>query len=422
MTTSPPAPASPGTLYNLYLNFYDEESGSLVNATAVQLDITYGNEVGLVSDVSGGGPFVFAGLTTLSPGAMVTLGTGQYAFQWQVPENAVNGVYVANWTITYGVDNDQFLIVENFPLTGGSVAPVATNPAGVSNDFGYWTGMISYQPTWSQTPFVIPLGATDANGTTWILKSVTGWDSPPSVGSVIQRSSDHGGWPAIQTYGPRIITLDVMASAVNQEMRDVARAALQQAIPIGDLATFTYDEPVPKAAYVRRNGSATVSETCPTLCDVEFTIPLVAPDPRKYSVMQHYESSAYVAATGGIPVSFSVPVTITGTSGSGGQLGIANAGTFETRPSIVINGPIASPVITNATLGMSVSWSNVTLGTGDVLLVDMDARQGYVNNSYTPADPGSAWWVMQPGPSEIQLTGDQSGGSAITVYWYDAWI
>ena len=47
----------------------------------------------------------------------------------------------------------------------------------------------------------------------------SGW-----FGQVIQRSADHGGWPAPSYYGPRIITLTVMASAPTQALRDAARA------------------------------------------------------------------------------------------------------------------------------------------------------------------------------------------------------
>ena len=54
---------------------------------------------------------------------------------------------------------------------------------------------------------------------------------------------------------------------------------MQQVVPVSDLGTFSYDEPVPKVAYVRRNASAGVTETCPTLCDVVFTVPLVSPGP-----------------------------------------------------------------------------------------------------------------------------------------------
>ena len=52
-----------------------------------------------------------------------------------------------------------------------------------------------------------------------------------------------------------------MASSPTQAIRDQARAFMQQVVPICDLGVFTYDEPVPKLAYVRRNASADVTRT-----------------------------------------------------------------------------------------------------------------------------------------------------------------
>ena len=56
-----------------------------------------------------------------------------------------------------------------------------------------------------------------------------------------------------QYYAARAITLTVTASAPTQALRDLARALLQHAVPISDLAVFTYNEPVPKQAAVRRS-------------------------------------------------------------------------------------------------------------------------------------------------------------------------
>ena len=100
-------------------------------------------------------------------------------------------------------------------------------------------------------------------------------------GGVIPKSGDHGAWASPQYYAARTLTLTATASAQSQALRDVARAQLQQAVPVSDLATLRYDEPIPKVAYVRRSGQ--VTEAYPTACDVTFTIGLVAPDMRKYA-------------------------------------------------------------------------------------------------------------------------------------------
>lgn len=415
MTLSPPQAYVPGQPYYLYLDFYDESSGVLTDPSTVQLDITYGSAVGLVPDFAG--PYFYTGGSSAVAGTIWRLAAGQYAF-WFDPGtlDLVEGVYVANWTCTYS--GDEFLVPENFPITGGFVEPV---PSG---DVGFWEGSLSYQPSWATSPFMINFGATDDNGITWLWESIDGWDSPPAVGQVIQRAADHGGWAAPQYFGPRIITLTVMASAPTQALRDLARAQLQQCVPVGDLAVLVYNEPVPKLASVRRNASAPVTESCPTLVDVRFVIPLVAPDPRKYATTPQTAGllvpppiinplslplAAPLGFPGYIPPSSTVVTAL-------------NAGTFESRPSITVAGPITSPAVTNAVTGQVVSFTGLTLASTDQLTLDMDNRQASLNGNFYPADVSSAWWVLEPGATQVYLGGTTTGGATLSMTYSSAWI
>lgn len=58
----------------------------------------------------------------------------------------------------------------------------------------------------------------DGDGVAWLLLKVDGMDSAPTVGQVLQRAGDHGGHPAPQFYGPRVITLTVQASEPTQAL------------------------------------------------------------------------------------------------------------------------------------------------------------------------------------------------------------
>jgi len=422
MPLAPPDAVAVGQPYYLYYEFIDFESGDLTDPVSLTLDITYGDEAGVVPDVAG--PFTYAGTSVPTPDTIWRTGVGQYTFWWQVPVTGmVPGIYVATWTATYGGSGDEFLALENFPML--SAWPLTPVPAG---DTGYWTGSLTYQPSWSPSVFSIPLGSVDDNGIAWVLQKVTGWDSPPSVGSVIQRSADHGGWAAAQYYGPRIITLTVMASAPTQALRDAARALMQQAVAIGtsstDLTTFTYNEPIPKQAQVRRNGSAAVTETYPTMDDVIFTIPLVAPDPRKYAV-QSQSAQIILPAPPDNPLTLPVtgPVVFPGGIPAGASSVTAlNLGTFETRPQLTVTGPVQNPAIVSATLGEQISFTGLTLGTSDILTVDTDSRQALLNGSFYPADPYSAWFVLEPGPSVIYLAGQSTGGATLSLTWSSAWL
>ena len=173
-----------------------------------------------------------------------------------------------------------------------------------NGDLGYWTGSISYTPSWSAFPYTVNFWQTDysftATGVDWMWMSIQGWDSPPTSGSVVQRASDHGGWATDQYFAPRTMTLTVHASASTQAERDQARAELQAAIPVNDLALLTYNEPVPKQALVRRSGQ--IIETYADLTDVEFACVLVAPDPRKYTTTIKSLSAVSASSQAGLVI------------------------------------------------------------------------------------------------------------------------
>lgn len=409
-----------GTTLTLSLDWYNEENGALDDPTAVQLDITYGSVYGSVADVAG--PYTYQGQQGgPGPTQVYRNGTGQYAFDWQVPVGAEPGVYVANWSVTYGAPSDVFLVTEDFNIFGN----FQQVPAG---DVGYWTGSIAYSPLWGS--FTIPFGQVDGNGIAWILQGVDGWDGAPAysgAGGVVQRAADQGGWATSQFYAPRILTLTVWASAPDQKTRDLARALLNQALPVNaPLATFTYNEPVPKFTLVRLNNQARVTETCPTLTDVQFSIPLVAPDPRKYVVgQQQMILTVPSAAPAPLMLPTTTPLILPQITAPfpGGAAGLAvNTGTFETRPTLTVNGPATGPAVSNLTQGLTVSFSALTMAAADTLVLNMDTRTAKLNGNYVPADLSSAWWTLWPGDNTIQVAGVGDFGATMTATWYSAYV
>lgn len=398
--------ATAGQTVTLQLAFYNQSSGILTDPTAVQIDITFGSVVGVVPDVAG--PYTYQGSAVPSSTQVYRTGTGQYALDWQIPLATPGGVYIANWTCTYGSTGGTSPGVEDIVVTAAGITPPA------NGDTGFWTGSLTYGT------LSIPLGAVDANGITWALtKRIVGLDSAPASGQVVQRGSDHGGYATPQYYGPRPITLFVRATAPTQAQRDRARALMQQIIPINDLATFVYNEPIPKTMQVRRSG--TVGESYPTLMDVDFSIGLVAPDPRKYSTVVQTASATTAVQMLGLAPPWTPPITLPAQTPPGNVV-ITNGGTFETRPMLVIVGPVAGPVVYNATTQQSISWSGITLGAADSLVIDLDQREGFLNGVYTVADLSSSWFVCEPGQTVLQLLGTPGAGSTLTATWSDAYM
>lgn len=410
-----------GQPWTLYLNFYQEVTGTLADPTSVQLDVTYGQQVGFVPDTYG--PITYSGASSPTSGQVWRTGVGQYAAIWNIPYGTPQGVYVANWTCSFGGNN--FLGVEDFTVSGS--VPLSV-PGG---DTGYWTGGLIYDAAGLDIEF----GTTDSNGITWLWQKIEGWDSPDIQGAgVIPRSGDHGAWASPQYFAARTMTLTVMASAKSQALRDTARAMLQQAVPVSDLAMLRYDEPVPKFTWVRRSGK--VTEAYPTLADVTFTIGLVAPDPRKYSMTQRSLQIGLLPSGGGgsMVEPFTVPFSLAAAPPPGTAVA-TNGGNFMTPPVAVVTGPVTGPTLSNLTTGQTVSWDSLTLNTGDRLVVDFLNRQAYVNpttistspgipstgGTYWPADADSSWWQLAAGNNEVEFGGAAGTGSTATYYWRDSW-
>jgi hypothetical protein len=287
-----------------------------------------------------------------------------------------------------------------------------------ATDVGYWTGGILYTPAVGPATD-LEFGDVDANGTAWMLNQVVGADGPATSGQVVQQAGDHGGWATPQFYAPRTLTLTVTASAPSQALRDVARAAMQQAVPVSDLALLRLDEPIPKQMMVRRSGPLT--ETYPVLTDVEFTVGLVAPDPRKYSTVLHQLTANQGPGPAGLAPPFTPPFTLPAGAGPM-SVSVTNAGSFETRPLVTITGPMSAPGVVNQTTGQTVTFPTITLGASDVLAMDFLNKQATLNGAYRPADISSAWWLLPPGTTGVQVTGTGSAGASMQVQWRDAWI
>lgn len=396
-------PQLPGTTYPAELVFQDDATGTVVDPSAIQLDITYGSEYG-TGQPDYAGPISYSGASVPTPGQVYRTGVGTYQYDWPIPANAPGGVYIANWTIGYS--GAMFYGWENIEVSGSGLTPPN------NGDTGFWTGSITYGAQ------QINFGAQDMAGTAWAWLGIDGMDGVPTDGAVVQRGNDHGGYATPQFYGPRPITLRVRASASSQAARDVARAALQAAIPVNDLATLVYNEPVPKTLQVRRSG--VVKETSATLVDVDFNILLIAPDPRKYGAA----SSVTVIAnsqTLGITPPVTVPFTLPAQPPPGSAT-VTNNGNFETRPLITITGPIAGPAVYNQTAGQTISFSTLTLAATDTLVLDLLDKIAYLNGGAIPADLWSSWWVLEPGTAQIILQGAGGTGAQMTISLNDAWM
>jgi len=158
----------------------------------------------------------------------------------------------------------------------------------------------------------------------------------------------------------------------------------------------------------------------------KVTLLFAAADPRWYGATQEVSVKPPLSV-GGFTWPLKWPLKWGG-GGYTGALSVTNAGNFETRPVLTIEGPCVNPSIQNATApgGPTLAF-NLTLGAGERLVINTDMHIATLYSS--PTTPGSArtgtliagsrWWTLEPGTSTIQFLASEG---ALSVEYASAWI
>lgn len=284
---------------------------------------------------------------------------------------------------------------------------------------GFWSGSLSYSDAYGNT-WTVPFGQQDADGNAWCVVSLVGMDGPDTVGAVAQRSGDDGGWATPAFFAPRVMTLTVTATCVDQASRDLARARLQAACPVNELADLTFGEAIPKTMQVRRSGK--LGESSLNLGEVTFTVGLVAPDYRKYRDVYYSQATGVAVVQDGLVAPWVAPLAPPVNAPAGG-IEVLNAGNTDTPPVLTVVGPMdAGFAITNQLVNARLRFPSVALAAGDQFVIDTLNRQSFLNGAYRPAAIGSVWWRLVPGSNPIRFDGTSSDGTGnLTVTWRDAW-
>jgi hypothetical protein len=128
------------------------------------------------------------------------------------------------------------------------------------------------------------------------------------------------------------------------------------------------------------------------------------------------------ASWGGLTIPFTIPSTVVA-----GQINLTNPGN-ESGPVVLrIDGPCTGPIITHTsstTTNALVFSSNLSLGTGEFLLVDMDKHTALANGQTTRAGyiTSRGWSLFDPGANTWAFTASTyNSGSLLTVTASPAW-
>jgi hypothetical protein len=188
--------------------------------------------------------------------------------------------------------------------------------------------------------------------------------------------------------------------------------------------TLTRFEPVPKYVVARLAGPIELVQYHGNEGGLRFETTLLCSDPFKYDAVSTLSGSSGVAgvSTGGRTYKRVYPLVYgTTAQGSGNQVILVNIGTAPALPVFTIHGPLSSGWrLENSTTGAEESF-DITLSTGDTLVVDNGAKQAYLNGSLVNGLLNGDWWTLSRGSNIVKLFGDYNATASFTVTAVSRW-
>lgn len=273
---------------------------------------------------------------------------------------------------------------------------------------------------------LITFGAADKQRVGWRYTALTGWDSPDLPEAAQNKTGADGMWDAANYYSGRQIGLEGLIQAPAPAALDAAMDRLAQALPARRLVAFTVNETTPKQAAIRRSGRLMMAK----LTDVvaQFSIAMLAPDPRKYGIDTQTATGSLGVPGGGVALPLALPMSVPGRDPGGEFFTATNTGADPTPPLIRIAGPGRDLGIANLTTGQSLRYAFELLP-GDELVIDTDAGAAQLNGAaYRSPAPGStvtSLFLLPPGTSRMRFLGartDIAVTPLLTASWRAAWM
>lgn len=269
---------------------------------------------------------------------------------------------------------------------------------------------------------------TDDFGVDWVITSEDGWSSPPDAQVTLGARPSGDGADDAPTYeAARTITLTGTAIAPNWTAQNAAKDRLNAvAYRSRGLYTLTVDENhLTRMALVRRSGAQKIADAPGNAFD--FSLSLVAPDPRKWSVG---ETTATVDMPNIVtPVGRTYPRTYPLSYPAGGQSSptiiATNLGNRDSYAVVTFTGGVDQPGVVAADTGAIVQF-DLSLGATDTLTVDLGNQTALLNGTASRRSSlmaGATWFALAPGDTRLRMIGNPNGLASPTMYvrYRSAW-
>lgn len=270
---------------------------------------------------------------------------------------------------------------------------------------------------------------TDDFGCDWVITKEDGWGSAADARANLQDYPDADGADDAPTYeGPRAITLEGTCIAPNWAEQNRAKDRLNRVAYTStrNLYPLTVTEShMTRLAYVRRSGAQKVDDR--QGFGFDFSISLVAPDPRKYAA--DLTSLTVTMPGAAIPVGRTYPrvypITYPAVVSYQPVINAFNAGTRRTGAQIAITSGLDNPGVIHQDSGAVLQFG-VSLGGNDTLVLDLAAKTAVLNGTASRRGAlltGSSWFMLASGDNNLRLVGipNGTGNPAMTVNYRSAW-
>ena len=255
------------------------------------------------------------------------------------------------------------------------------------------------------------------------LNSVDGWGSLASTISPTQRPRGHGAWAGDAFLQARSISLTGQAYFTAPAVGTALADALIAVATLDTTSLVVTESDLRREVRVRRDGDVVIKHTpVPHLFD--WSVQLVAIDPRKLGSAVT-GVTALPSVSGGMLLPTTVPFLLNSSVVSG-SISLINPGTVAGPLRLRVDGPIQGPVITHVASGRSLVFaSSLTLGVGEWLEIDVDARTVLANGQSSRAGwiTSRQWPRFEPGANTFAFTAVAYSASArLTVEATPAWM
>lgn len=268
-------------------------------------------------------------------------------------------------------------------------------------------------------------------GVRWSKQRLIGWaDGVATTLKRTQKPRAHGSWRSEAFYTDRTIIASGRISAADAGVVRDAVDAIKAACALSEVLLSVDEHGLTRTAMVSEADAPQITDY-PTALVKDYSLQLVAADPRKYGAQFGGPggiSTLLPMSSGGLTFPITFPITFPATVVTG-QIGISNPGDVESPIRMRVDGPCTGPIISHIAAGKQLvfassyvlaagNWLDIVMGAGRELSV-LENGQASRNGSII----SRASFGLDPGDNTIGFNAAvYNAASLLTVYASPAWI